>query len=121
MARRIRAHRPIAHRIQLSRDAAQELNVHLVQTRSLEARVDSVGELIVDTWDLDFSKGLAGQVKGLLGVVDGKGFEGGGFVAEERLEEIGVEDDVELAIEHGQRRELEIGVHIAGYVRECAN
>lgn len=112
----MRVHRSIAHRIQLRRDTAQEMHVHLVQTRSLEAGVYRVGEFIVNARYLDFPKLFVRQIKCLLCVVDCEGLERRGLVAKEGLEEVRIEDSVELAIEHGQCRDLMLGVGITGAV-----
>ena len=102
----------IAHRIQRRRDAAQELDIHLMQTCSLEARVYRLSEFIVNAWCLDLLELFLLQVECFLSVVDRERFGRRGFVAEEGLKKIWIEDEVELAIQHGQRRDWVLRVRI---------
>jgi len=94
----MRAQRSIAHRVQRRRDTPQEPDIHLMQARSLEARVYRIGEFIVNSRCLDFLELFLRQVEGFLSVVDRERFGRRGFVTEEGLKKIWIENEVELAI-----------------------
>ena len=112
----MRAQRSVAHRVQRRRDAAQELDIHLMQTCSLEARVYRLSEFIVNAWCLDLLELFLRQVESFLSVVDRERFGRRGFVAEKGLKKIWIEDEVELAVQHGQRRDWVLRIRIAGDV-----
>lgn len=99
--------------VQLRSDATQEMHIHLMQMPNLEARMNRLCKFIVNSRYFNFRKSLVLQRECLFRVVKDKGLEGRGFVAEEGLEERGIEGGVDFAVEHGQRCDLDVRVLIA--------
>lgn len=89
------------------------MHIHVMQMPDLKARMDRLGEFIVNAGYFDLRKGFLLQRECLLRVVEHKGLEGRGFVAEEGLEEGGIEGGVDFAVEHGQCRDFDVRVLIA--------
>lgn len=89
------------------------MHIHLLQMPNLKACMDRLGEFIVNARYFDFRKRLLFQRKGLFRVVEDERLEGRGLVAEEGLEEGGIEGGVDFAVEHGEGRDLDVRVLIA--------
>jgi hypothetical protein len=83
-----------------------------MQTHNLKARMNRLRKFIVNARDFNFHKRLLLQRKYLFRIVNNEGFKRRGFVAEEGLQNKGVEDGVEFAIKHRQRCDLYVRVLI---------